>query len=542
MAIKLPFGFELKRSQQETEQNQQPNIVPPTKDDGAIEVESVSSGEFQNTYLDLNSSLTLNEADLITRYRQMALQADLDQAIRHIINEAVVQDEEQDVVQVVFRDGDFIQPKIKSLIEEEFKVLLDLLEFNNKPYEIFRTWYVDGRINYEILINNNDPSLGIRELRFLDPRKIRKIRELERVRDNKSGTVLVKVKDEYFIYNEKTFSINTNQQVIPSTMETKGIKISKDMIASVTSGITDEYGKLVLSYLHPAIKPLNNLKQLEDAVIIYRLVRAPERRVFYIDVGDLPKVKAEQHLRDVMTRHKNKLVYDTSTGMVRDQRNHITMLEDFWFSRRNGEKGTEVTTLPPGQNIDQIGDVEYFQKKLYASLNVPLGRLNPDSLNAFGVATEISREEVNFSRFVDRLRIRFSDLFLQLLQKQLILKNIINADEWVELKKHISFKFARDTFYAELKNQEILKARMETVNSIMPVVGRYYSNKYVRLNILNQTEEDIEEQDQLIAEEMNNPQYMQLMDGGEGGPPMNAMGGAVMSTDIPSPRSTDKAK
>jgi len=536
------FGIELQRSKEEDQETNSPSFVPPAKADGALTIlatpnstgADIASGSFTNAYLDIDGTVQ-NEADLVTRYRQMSMNADIDQAIKHIINEMVVNDDEQDAVVINFQDSNDLPPKLMKVIEDEFKYILNLLEFNTNGYEICRTWYVDGRLNYHA-ITGKIFGEGILELRYIDPRKIRKIREIERIKDPKNPQViLTRIKDEYYIFNERGFSAAAIKgDLLNGTSELRGVKISKDAIVNSNSGLMDENGKLILSYLHIAIKPLNNLSAMEDAAVIYRLVRAPERRVFYIDVGDLPKAKAEQYLRDVMVRFKNKLIYDPSSGNIRDDRKYITMTEDFWFPRRNGKEGTQVENLPAGEKLGEMGDIEYFQKKLYAALNVPLGRLNPDAMNSFGIATEISREEVNFSRFVDRIRSRFASLFYDILEKQLVLKGIMTMDDWREIKHKIKFKFSRDTFYAELKNQEIMKARMDTMNAIAPYVGRYYSNEWARINILNQTKEDIEEQDELIAGEAENPQYQQVMDAGMEGAG-TAMGGTAISAPIPPP-------
>jgi hypothetical protein len=533
------FGIEIKRSKEEEQEQNSPSFVPPAKADGALTIEAsasatndVAGGGLVNAYLDIDGTVQ-NEADLITRYRQMSMNADIDQAIKHIVNEMVVNEDEQAAVVINFGETADLSDEVMKVIEDEFNIILNLLEFNTQGYEVCRTWYTDGRINYHAIVDERNPQEGIIELRYIDPRKIRKIREIQRMKDPKNPlVVLSKIKDEYYIYNEKGFSSTAIKGETYGVSELRGVKISKDAIVNSNSGLTDENGKMILSYLHTAIKPLNNLKAMEDAAVVYRLTRSTERRIFYIDVGDLPKAKAEQYLRDVMTRFKNKLVYDPSSGNVKDDRKYITMTEDFWFPRRNGKQGTEVTTLPPGTAFNELSDIEYFQKKLYAALNVPLGRLNPEAMNSFGIATEISREEVNFSRFVDRIRSRFASLFYDILEKQLIYKGVINPEDWRDLKHKIKFKFSRDTFYAELKNQEITKARMDTVNAMAPVIGKYYSNEWVRTNILNQTKEDMEEQDELIGDEAENPQFQQLVDGGMGG---SAMGGAAIEAPIAPP-------
>jgi hypothetical protein len=532
------WGIVFPKSREEEAAENTPSFIPPIKTDGALVVQATPtgdvSGSFVNAYLDSDGTIQ-NEADLITRYEQMALNADVDQAIKHIVNEMVVNEDEQNAVVVNFMD-DTIPKRIQNIIEDEFNYILNLLEFNTHGYEICRKWYIDGRIRYNAVVDRNNLSQGILELRLIEPRKIRKVREMEKVADPKNKNVtLLRVKDEYYIYNDRGFTSTALKGDLTnpgSGTELRGLKIGKDSVVESTSGLLDENGKMVLSYLHFAIKPLNDLRYMENAAVIYRLVRAPERRVFYIDVGDLPSAKAEQKLMQMQQQLKNKVQYDPSTGAITDARVFSTFTQDFWFARRNGSKGTEVDTLQGGQQIGEMGDVDYFQKKLYTSLNVPLGRLSPEAMNSFGIATEISREEVNFSRFIDRIRSRFSQLFYNILEKQLIYKGVMTADDWREIKHKIKFKFARDTFYAELKNQEITKARMETANVIMPFVGRFYSNEWVRTNILNQTKEDIEEQDALIAQEAENPQYQQLIDAGGGMGMGNADGGSAISAPI----------
>lgn len=499
------FGYGIKRKEAD-EVAQLPTPIEPVKDDGASVIQAVIGGS-QGQYLDLDGQVK-NEAELITRYQQMAQNAEVSKALVHIVNEAIVNEDDQDIVALNFDESDDeeIPEALTDSLMEAFSEILRLLEFKTHAYEIFRTWYINGRLQYHCIIDPQNIAEGIQELRFIDPRKLRKVREIKKVPDPKNRITVTKVVNEFYIYNERGFG--ATQRGVAT--ETKGVKIAKDSIVQVTSGITDEYNKMVLSYLHEAIKPLNQLRCLEDAAVIYRLVRAPERRIFYIDVGDLPKPKAEQYLRDMMTKHKNKLVYDASTGEVRDDRKFVTMMEDFWLPRRGDGKTTEIDTLPGGENLGQMDDVLYFQKKLFAALQVPLARLDTESMASFGIATEITHEEVNFSRFIDRVRMRFSGLFIGLLERQVILTGIMTPEEWAEIKPKIKFKYARDTFFAELKNQQILTQRMQTLTLMMPFVGRYYSNKYIRTNILNQTEDDIKEMDKEIKKEASNPQYAQI--------------------------------
>jgi hypothetical protein len=379
-------------------------------------------------------------------------------------------------------------------VRDEFDEVLRLLNFDEKGHDIFRRWYVDGRIYFHKVIDPKSPRKGLTEIRYIDPRKIKKVREVTKKRDNKGkGVEMVEATAEWFVYNEKGISAaNTNA----------GLKISADSITYVTSGVIDQTKNMVMGHLHKAIKPTNQLRMIEDAVVIYRIVRAPERRIFYVDVGNLPKVKAESYLRDVMSRYRNKLVYDASTGEVRDDRKHMSMLEDFWLPRREGAKGTEVQTLSGGQNLGEISDVEYFQKKLYQSLNVPMSRLDADNGFNMGRAAEITRDELKFTKFVQRLRKRFTQVFNDVLKTQLVLKGIITIEDWAKIKEHIQYTFLKDGYFAELKNAEILRERLNLAQEVSPYVGKYYSVEYVRKNILQQSDEDIIEIDRQIAGEI----------------------------------------
>lgn len=458
----------------------------------------------------------------------MSLNPEIDQAIDEITNEAIVSEEGKDTVELIIDDELGIKESFEAQLQEEFKYILKLLEFNTKPYDIFRSWYRDGRLYYHIIIDEKNTQEGIRELRYLDPRKIRKVRETIKKRDtNTLGQQVTLIKDgkEYFVYNEHGFFTN-NRVNAPSNTPTKGVRIAKDSILHCTSGVSDTANKMMLSHLHKAIRPLNQLRALEDATVIYRISRAPERRIFYIDVGNLPKVKAEQYLRDIMTKYKNRLVYDASTGEIRDDRRFQTMLEDYWLPRREGGRGTEISTLPAGQNLGEMEDVQYFQRKLYKSLNVPISRLEPETVYNVGRATEITRDEVKFAKFIDRLRLKFTELFLKALETHLILKQIITPEDWDELKDHMKFRFLRDNYFSELKDQEIWTERVNRLNDMVQYAGKYFSHTWIRTELLKQTEDDIKEIDEQIAEEMNNPQYNppelepMPMDQGMGGPPM----------------------
>ena len=487
------FGFRIgKKPDEETPPSVQ-SFAPPPNDDGAIAV--TEGGAFGIT-VDMDGSLK-NEPVLISRYRDMAQQPECERAVDDIINEAIVYSESEMPLEIVLDNCENTPDKLKESIRKEFDGILNLLHFENKAYDIFRNWYIDGRLYYHLMIDTKNTKAGIQELRFIDPRKIKKVRSEKR--DNKAMIpnqveASPKKYQEYFIYSPK--GVQTGQQ---------GVKIAPDAIAYVTSGIQSTKNDMILSHMHKAIKPLNQLRMLEDATVIYRLARAPERRIFYIDVGNLPKAKAEQYLRDMMAKHKNKLVYDANTGEVRDDRKFMTMLEDYWLPRREGGKGTEITTLPPGQNLGEMDDVLYFRKKLYEALNVPVSRLENESTFNLGRANEITRDELKFNRFINRLRKRFSELFMVLLERQLLLKGIITKAEWKEMKSKIYFDFLEDNHFTELKNAEIMRERLGMLADVDQFVGKYYSVEWVRKNVLMQTEDEIEEietQIEVEAEEM----------------------------------------
>ena len=508
------FGFNITRR---TPVEEPISFAPPQNDEGAV---MVSAGGVYGTYVDLDGSIR-TEAELINKYREMSQHPDIELALEDIINEAIVNDPQKEIVSLNMDDLE--QPdRIKDLIRDEFKNVQRLLEFNKLSYEVFRRWYVDGRLYYHLIIDEKNPGLGIKELRYVDPRKIRKIKQVSK-KKSKNGVPLQQLTTEYYVYNDKGFAKAVGTSGIISDSSVTGIKIAADSIIHVTSGLKNVNGDLVLSYLHKAMKPLNQLKSLEDSLVIYRLSRAPERRIFYIDVGNLPKMKAEQYLRDIMTRFKNKVVYDASTGEIRDDRKFMTMLEDFWLPRREGGKGTEITTLPGGQNLGQIDDVVYFQRKLYKALNVPITRLDPEAQYNFGRATEISRDEVKFAKFVQRLRARFSELFNKVLEKQLILKGIITLDDWPEFREYIKYEYSEDNHFAELRNTEILRDRVAMLRDVDDYAGRYYSHEWIRKHVLYQNDDEIKEIDEQIAEEQNNPQYNPpVEDGGGNSPPPGA--------------------
>jgi len=500
------FGFEIRRKQEDPI-----SFAPKVTDDGAA---IVAEGGAYGTYVDLDGSIR-TEAELVNKYREMALYPEVDQAIDDIVNEVITQEPEQEVVELILDDTE-LPDRIKKLFIDEFKEVLKLLEFNQLSYEVFRRWYVDGRIYYHVITDEENPAEGIVELRYIDPRKIRKIKE-QRRKKAINNVPLTQDGKEYYIYNDKGFAKTAGNSSIPSNT-IGGIRIAKDSIVHCTSGLTSTNGDLVQSYLHKAIKPLNQLKSMEDSLVIYRISRAPERRIFYIDVGNLPKMKAEQYLRDIMIKFKNKLVYDAATGEIRDDRKFMTMLEDFWLPRREGGKGTEITTLPGGQNLGQMDDVLYFQRKLYKSLNVPISRLDPEVQFNFGRSTEITRDEVKFAKFISRLRNKFAILFSKILERQLILKGIITPEEWDGLNQNIRFKFSQDNYYAELKETEILRDRVAMLRDIDDYTGKYYSHEWIRRHVLHQSDEEMEEIDEQIADEADNPQYAGPADEAENAP------------------------
>ena len=466
------FGFEIKRKEKELGA-----VTPPATDDGTYDI---SGGGFYSTILDTDGR-SRTEDDLIRRYRDIAIQPECDSAIEDIVSEAIASDERDMCVSVVL-DNLQVSATIKKRIKEEFERILQLLDFNNKAHDIFRRWYVDGRIFYHKVIDSQNPRKGIQQLRYIDPRKIKKVRE---VQTGKRGQVdVVKKFKEFYIYNQHGHQVNNTST---------GVKLTFDSISYCPSGLIDLHKGTVLSYLNKAIKPVNQLRMIEDSVVIYRISRAPERRIFYIDVGNLPKIKAEQYLKDVMNRYRNKLVYDASTGEIRDDRNHMSMLEDFWLPRREGGRGTEITTLPGGANLGEIDDITYFQRKLYRSLNVPISRLEAEQNFSLGRSTEITRDELKFTKFVGKLRKKFSVIFNDLLKTQLILTGVIAEEEWKSMSEHIQFDFLQDNNFTELKNAELLKERLEMLSQVENYVGTYFSKEWVKKNVLHLTDDEIGE-------------------------------------------------
>ena len=496
------FGFSIEDTEPLSPSAVSP--VPPNNEDG---VDHYMSSGFFGSYVDIEG-VYRTEFDLIKRYREMALHPEADSAIEDIVNEAIVSDTNDSPVEIELSNLN-ASDGIKTKIRKEFKYILDLLDFDKKAHEIYRNWYIDGRLYYHKIIDLKNPQEGIQELRYIDAMKMRYVRQ-QRKKPN-DGTAVAKLKsdnpmdydfpeiDEYFIYNPKSVYPTGNPM---QTGASQGIKIARDAITYCTSGLVDRNKGSTLSYLHKAIKSLNQLRMIEDSLVIYRLSRAPERRIFYIDVGNLPKQKAEQYLRDVMMRYRNKLVYDANTGEIRDDKKYMAMLEDFWLPRREGGRGTEISTLPGGQNLGEITDIEYFKKKLYRSLNVPPSRMDGEGGFNLGRSSEILRDELKFTKFVARLRKRFSNMFNDMLKTQLILKNIITPEDWDMMSEHIQYDFLYDNHFSELKEAELLNERLTLAQTAEPYIGKYYSQDYVRRKILRQTDVEILEQDALIKKEI----------------------------------------
>ena len=483
------FGFKIERTKTATTDARQ-NIVPPQAEDGT---QTVPAGGFFASYGGFDVTAR-NELDLIRRYREVALHPECDLAIEDIISEAIVSNENQQSVQLDLSKIEYSE-SIKKKIRESFLEVLKLLNFDIKGHDIFRRWYVDGRMYYQKIIDRDATYKGITELRYIDPRKIKKIREVRKKRPDGPtpyGLSVVDEFEEYFLFNEKGVTNSTSG----------GIKIAVDTVAFTPSGLIDQNKNQVLSYLHKAIKPVNQLRMIEDAVVIYRIARAPERRIFKIDVGNLPKIKAEQYLRDVMARYRNKLVYDASTGEIRDDRNYMSMLEDFWLPSREGGRGTSIETLPGGQNLGEIGDLDYFQRKLYRALNVPVSRLEASQGFNMGRSAEISRDEVKFTKFVQRLRNKFTELFNDILRTQLVLKAVIAEEDWHTIREHLQYDFLQDGYFAELKQSEILRERIQLANEMQGYIGKFYSVEYLRKNVLKQNEREMEDIDRQIKKEV----------------------------------------
>ena len=496
------FGFSIDPKKKDA-----PSVISPVPQNNEDGNDNFIASSFYGSYVDIEG-VYRSEFDLIKRYREMALHPECDGAIEDVINEAIVSDLYDTPIQIELSNLN-ASDKLKKAIREEFKTIKDIMDFDKKSHEILRNWYIDGRLYYMKVIDQKKPEEGIKDLRYIDPMKMRYVRQekkkskserLNALNNNQNETKVVAPEiEEYFVYTPQP---HYPSQAMTGGGGTKGVKIAKDSITYVTSGLVDRNKGLVLSYLHKAIKALNQLRMIEDSLVIYRLSRAPERRIFYIDVGNLPKIKAEQYLREVMGRYRNKLVYDANTGEVRDDRKFMSMMEDFWLPRREGGRGTEITTLPGGQNLGELSDIEYFQKKLYRALGVPESRIAAEGGFNLGRSSEILRDELKFSKFVGRLRKRFANMFTDMLKTQLILKNIVTPEDWEVLSEHIQYDFIYDNQFAELKETEMMNERLGTLAQIEPYIGRFYSQEWVRKNVLRQTDGEMEELDEQIEQEI----------------------------------------
>ena len=520
------FGFTIQKAQKDLGFREK-TFTDPTPDDGAIEI---AGGGFFASVLDTDGR-ERSDLDLIRRYRDISMQAECDAAIEDIVNEGIISNLNDVPVNIDLTNLPY-PDKIKRRIRSEFSEVLRLLNFNEKGHDIFRRWYIDGRIYYHKVIDTKDPQKGLMQLRHIDPTKIRKVREtLKDPSPDHGGIEMVKRIDEYFVYNDMGFASSGVQG------NNQGIKIASDSIVYVPSGLLDSNSGRVISYLHKAIKPVNQLRMIEDAIVIYRISRAPERRIFYIDVGNLPKIKAEQYLKDVMNRYRNKLVYDANTGEIRDDRNHMSMLEDFWLPRREGGRGTEISTLPGGSNLGEIDDIVYFQRKLYRSLNVPISRLEAENGFSLGRSTEITRDELKFTKFVQRIRKKFTPLFVDLLKTNLLLKGVISPEDWPRMQEHLQFDFMEDGHFAELKEAELLNDRIQALDGIQSYIGTFFSKEYVLKKVLNMTDAEVTEMRDQIAKELDTDP----MDGGIAIPdasdgitryPQDAAGAAIGADDV----------
>jgi hypothetical protein len=521
------FGFKFERIK---DTKSQEKFTAPANDDGTVEI---AGGGFFGQVLDTDGR-ERSEVDLIRRYREISQQPECDSAIEDIVNEGIVSNERDQAVSIVLDRLEYNE-SIKRKIRAEFDTVLSLLDFDVKGHDIFRRWYIDGRIFYHKVIDKKNPKKGIAEVRYIDPRKIRKVRQINK--DVKPGTSLEMIKsvDDFYLYNDKGLNAGAL---------TEGIKIADDSITYVPSGLIDQNKGHILSHLHKAIKPVNQLRMIEDSVVIYRISRAPERRIFYIDVGNLPKIKAEQYLKDVMNRYRNKLVYNASTGEIQDDRNHMSMLEDFWLPRREGGRGTEITTLQGGQNLGEIEDIKYFQNKLYRSLNVPISRMEAESGFSLGRASEITRDELKFTKFVQRLRKRFTPLFTDMLKAQLILKGIVTLEDWNKMKEHIQYNFLQDGHFAELKKAELMQDRLNALQTIETYIGTFYSKEWVQKNVLNMTDAEIDEMQTQINKESGTDVEdggIDMPDGGDGITryPQDATGSFISPDDLEGDKGDD---
>jgi len=486
-SIKL-FGFEIKRARNRQQEKLQ-SIVAPVDEDGAGFV--TAAGAHYGTYVDLDGEKTKDEKQLIMQYRSVSHHPEVDAAVEDIVNEAITSGSNEAPVRLNLDNVDGISDQIKKAMTEEFDGVLSMLNFGDLGHDMFKRWYVDGRMFHHLVLDENNLKAGIQEVRPIDASKIKKVKQIKKKKDPETGATLVERVDEFYIYQEKPGSTN------------QGIKITPDSISYVTSGLLDEARKKVVSHLHKALKPINQLRMMEDSLVIYRLARAPERRIFYIDVGNLPKGKSEEYMKGIMAKYRNKLVYDANTGAIRDDRKHMSMLEDFWLPRREGGRGTEISTLPGGENLGQIDDIIYFQKRLYRSLNVPMSRLEQETQFSLGKTNEITREELKFQKFIDRLRSRFDNLFYNILKKQLILKGVITEEDWNSWKEDITVEYVRDSHFTELKEAELLRERIQTLDMMQQYVGEFFSKEYVMKNVLFMDDDQIEDMKDQISDEQD---------------------------------------
>ena len=483
------FGFELIKSKSVDSKEKIASIVPPMNDDGAGYI--TASGSNVGHYFDLDGDKAADNHALIMKYRTVSQFSEVDNAIEDIVNEAIALDADNEIVELYLDNLEDINDKTKDVIHEEFRQILNMLQFNDYAHDIFRRWYVDGRIVYTLVVDEKRLADGIQDIRPIDSAKIRKVKEVKSDTDKETGAKVIKSVEEYYLFDEKPGGANKHN----------AIKLTADSVVYVSSGLVDASSSLVLSYLQKALKPVNQLRMMEDSLVIYRLARAPERRIFYIDVGNMAAGRAEQYIKDIMARYRNKLVYDSTTGDIRDDRKNMSMLEDFWLPRKEGGKGTEISTLPGGENLGQIDDIIYFKKRLYESLNVPLSRLESDNAFSLGRASEVTRDELKFQKFVDRLRRRFSKLFLEILEKQLILKKIITQADWNKWQSDISISYSKDNYFAELKDAEILSERMNSLSTVENYIGNYISREWTMKNILKMNDDEIKEMEAQIEKE-----------------------------------------
>ena len=485
-SIKL-FGFEIKRARNR-QQDKLQSIVPPVDEDGAGFV--TAAGAHYGTYVDLDGEKSKDEKQLIMQYRSVSHHPEVDAAVEDITNEAISSSQNEPSVRLNLDNVDNISDQIKKAMTEEFTSVLSMLNFGDMGHDMFKRWYIDGRMFHHLVLDENNLKAGIQEVRPIDAAKIKKVKQIKKKKDPETGATLVERVDEFYLYQEKPGSTN------------QGIKITSDSISYVTSGLLDEARRKVVSHLHKALKPINQLRMMEDSLVIYRLARAPERRIFYIDVGNLPKGKSEEYMKGIMAKYRNKLVYDANTGAIRDDRKHMSMLEDFWLPRREGGRGTEISTLPGGENLGQIDDIVYFQKRLYRSLNVPINRLEQESQFSLGRSTEITRDELKFQKFIDRLRSRFDNLFYNILKKQLILKGVITQEDWDTWKEDINIEYVRDSHFTELKDAELLRERLQTLDMMQQYVGEFFSKEYVMKNVLFMDDDQMGDMKKQIEDEV----------------------------------------